>query len=152
MYNVHAYTCIHVHIHVHVHVQCTCICVRSCTLCCGIEAVHVLCCCYCLFVQEFFVLNIFLHLVWFSVMRVPEFPKPEIKTVMADKIFDPPGRNSRPSHVSVCVCVCVVHMCVRVHVCMINKARHPKQSVIFDEKLDCLIRAHDTLHSRQVLY
>ena len=48
-------------------------------------------------------------------MRVLEFQQPEIKTVTADKIFDLPGRNSRPSHVSLCVCVCV---CVCVCMCM----------------------------------
>jgi YLP motif-containing protein 1 len=32
-------------------------------------------------------------------MRVLEFQQPEIKTVTADKIFDLPGRNSRPSHI-----------------------------------------------------
>jgi YLP motif-containing protein 1 len=32
-------------------------------------------------------------------MGVPDFPKPEIKTVMADKIFDSPGRSDRPSHI-----------------------------------------------------
>ena len=31
---------------------------------------------------------------------LPLFPKPEIKTVPAEKIFDPPGRNERPTHVS----------------------------------------------------
>ena len=28
-----------------------------------------------------------------------DFPKPEIKVVTADKIFDVPGRSERPSHV-----------------------------------------------------
>ena len=43
-----------------------------------------------------------------------DFPKPEIRTVAADKIFDTPGRSERPSHVSwcvyecVCVCVCMI--------------------------------------------
>ena len=51
----------------------------------------------------------FLHVV----MGVANFPKPEVRTIMADKILDSPGRSERPSHVSVCVCVCV---CVHVHV------------------------------------
>ena len=36
---------------------------------------------------------------------MPTIHKPEIKTVPAEKIFDLPGRNERPSHVSCSVCV-----------------------------------------------
>ena len=35
---------------------------------------------------------------------VGRFFRPEVKTVQAEKIFDPPGRKDRPSHVSTCTC------------------------------------------------
>ena len=46
-----------------------------------------------------------------------DFPKPEIRTVAADKIFDTPGRSERPSHVSWCVyeCECVFVCVYRAH-------------------------------------
>ena len=49
--------------------------------------------------------------VYVAVMG-PDFPKPELKIVTADKIFDSPGRSERPSHVSIGVCVCVC-VCVQ---------------------------------------
>ena len=52
---------------------------------------------------------------------LPPFVKPEIKTVSAEKIFDSPGRNERPSHVSLCVFVFIresvcVHSFVHAYV------------------------------------
>ena len=34
---------------------------------------------------------------------VGQFFRPEVKTIQAEKIFDPPGRRDRPSHVSTCM-------------------------------------------------
>lgn len=36
-----------------------------------------------------------------ALLPTPQIPKIEIKTVQAEKIFDPPGRSERPSHVSI---------------------------------------------------
>ena len=57
-------------------------------------------------------LNCGLHAV---VMGVPDFPKPEIKTVMAEKIFDTPGRSERPSHVRIHACTV---QCMYMYVCI----------------------------------
>ena len=41
-------------------------------------------------------------------VAMPPLRMPKIKTVPAEKIFDPPGRNERPSHVSLrCVCLSI---------------------------------------------